>query len=259
VHAEEIDRSGYPSYVATRFDDAVDAYSVVSNELKERMVEYGVAEKKLHVIHLGVDPAVFDPGHTEPAIPMLEEQFPILYPHRLTDQKDPLLMVTIMKALREAGSSATIHVVGEGDLRPALEAAVDGAGLRDRVVFHGAHADVAGWYRATKATLLTSRFEGIPLVVYEAMAMGHPVVAADVNGTHELLNDDCGFLIRPRESVAAYVAAIERLEREPGLAERQGVAGRQRILEHFTVEDMAAGHLALYRQLAADYLVGTLP
>lgn len=256
LHAEEFDHTGYPSYVATRFDAAVDAYSVVSEDLKQRMLEYGVMESKVHVIYLGVDAAAFDPARTTPAIPTLEGHFPILYPHRLTEQKDPLLMVAVMEGLRQEGSTAVVHVVGDGDLRGVVEAAVGRAGLRDRIMFHGARSDLAGWYQATGATLLTSRFEGIPLVVYEAMAMQRPVVAADVNGTGEVLDANCGFLIRPRDSVAAYVAAILRLEREPGLAELQGAAGRRRIVERFTVERMASGHALLYRRLAAEYLSG---
>ena len=252
LHAEEFDHTGYPSYVATRFDAAVDAYSVVSEDLKRQMLEYGVEESKVHVIYLGVDTATFDPARTAPAILATEGPFPILYPHRLTEQKDPLLMVAIMEALRREGSAAVIHVVGDGDLRPMVEAAVDRAGLRDRILLHGARSDLAGWYQATRATLLTSRFEGIPLVVYEAMAMQRPVVAAAVNGTHEVLDAECGFLIQPRDSVPAYVAALLRLEREPGLTESQGETGRRRILAHFTVEHMATGHAVLYRQLVAE-------
>jgi glycogen synthase len=226
---------------------------VVSRDLKDRLVEYGVSPSKIQVIHLGIDPTAFDPNRATPAF-LPDGRFAILYPHRLTDQKDPLLMVTIMAALRDEGSTAVVHVVGDGELRGALETAIDGLGLRDRVFLHGARAEMAAWYRATGATLLTSRFEGIPLVAYEAMAMQRPVVAPDVNGTGELVDEASGFLIRPRDSVPAYVAALRRLECEAGLAERLGTGGRQRILDHFTLDRMARAHEALYHRLTADRL-----
>jgi glycosyltransferase involved in cell wall biosynthesis len=256
LHAEEPEQTGYPPYVATRFDNWIDAYSVVSENLRDRLLEYGVPPHKLHVIHLGVDLDAFDPGRATPAFVPPEGQFPILYPHRLVDQKDPLLMVAVVAALRDGGSRAVVHVVGDGPLRAEIVAAVERAALEDRVVLHGPQQDVRPWYAATAATLLTSRFEGIPLVAYEAMAMRRPVVAPDVNGTHELVDGRSGFLISQRDSVAEYVSAILRLEREPGLAEKLGAAGRQRIGEDFTLDRMASRHQALYRELAIEFLAG---
>lgn len=252
VHAEEEGRAGYPAYVATRFDEVVDAYSLVSQGLAERMGEYGVDAAKAHVIYLGVDAGVFDPDRVVPALAPATGGLQVLFPHRLADQKDPLLMVEVAAALREAGSAAVVHVVGDGELRPALERAIEDAGLGSHVILHGSQRDMPGWYAGTDVALLTSRFEGVPLVAYEAMAMGRPVVAADVGAVRELIDEATGFVVEPRDSVDGYVAALLALEADPGWRQRLGEEGRRRVMSRFTVEGMAQAHERLYTRLVGD-------
>jgi glycosyltransferase involved in cell wall biosynthesis len=252
LHAEEEGRAGYPSYVATRFDDAVDAYSLVSQGLADRMCEYGVDPSKAHVIYLGVDATTFDPDRATPAPVPAAPGLQILFPHRLSEQKDPLLMVEVAAALRRRGSEAVVHVVGDGDFRPALEQAIEAAGLGDRVILHGTSRHMPAWYAATDVTLLTSRFEGVPLVAYEAMAMGRPVVAGEVGAIGELVDEHTGFVVRPRDSLEGYVAALLALEQGPGLRHSLGQEGRRRVLARFTVESMAQAHERLYAHLLGD-------
>ena len=116
----------------------------------------------------------FVPGTARPAVEVEAGPFNVLFPARLVRQKDPLAMVAAAAALHDAGVDFHVHVVGEGELEPATREAVAAAGLDGRVLFHGSRADMPSWYEACDAVLLTSVFEGIPVVVYEAMAMGVP-------------------------------------------------------------------------------------
>jgi glycosyltransferase involved in cell wall biosynthesis len=261
LHVEEEDRSGYCRYVCTRYDNLVDRYSVTSATLGEALLDYGVSPSKISVIYTGIDHAVeFNPdaGTTETlggaSAEEGERPFGILFAGRLTEQKDPFLMVRVIRALHDAGSSAVVHVVGEGELRPSVEAAVQAAGLADHIRFHGVALDMAGWYARTDVTLLTSRFEGLPFVVFEAMAMRHPVVAADVGGTHEILDDGSGFLVRDRTDISAFVGFLLRLERDPALRRRMGDVARRKVVAELGVERMAADHESLYRGLVDRYL-----
>lgn len=263
LHAEEKDRSGYCRYVCTRYNNLVDRYSVTSATLGVALLDYGVSPSKISVIYTGIDHAAeFNPDgnearppiETSAAVP--EERLDILFPGRLTDQKDPLLMVEIVRSLHDAGSKAVVHVVGDGELRPAVEAAVQAAGLADHVRFHGFALDMAPWYAQTDVTLLTSRFEGLPFVVFEAMAMRRPVVSPDVGGTHEILDEGSGFLVRDRTDVSAYVEFLLRLERDPGLRRSMGDAGRRKVVADLGVETMAIAHASLYRELVDQYLEG---
>lgn len=254
LHAEEHpEGTGYPRYVAQRYNGHVDAYSVVSAFLKNRLEGYGVAPEKQHVIRLGVNTAAFDPSRVKPEpIERGGDELHVLFPARLAWQKDPLLMVEVAAHLRDAGAQTIFHVVGDGELRNELQAAVAHRGVEDRVLIHGAALDMPPWYAATDVTLLTSRYEGVPLAIYEAMAMERPVVVADVGGTAEVVDDTVGFLIRDRDDADAYAGALLELESDPGLRRRMGVVARESALAEFPIEAMARRHESLYEALVAN-------
>jgi glycosyltransferase involved in cell wall biosynthesis len=261
LHVEEEDRSGYCRYVTTRYGNLVDAFSVTSVDLAEKLRRYHVSPSRLNVIYTGLDTDEFAPdgaGPRLPASPNPSGGLDILFPARLTAQKDPFLMVKVAAALRDAGSSAVIHVVGDGELRGEVEAAVGVAGLVDRVLFHGSAHDMRPWFRGTDVTLLTSAFEGLPFVIFEALGMGRPVVVPDLGGTREVVDGEVGFLIEDRGQVQPYTNALLALEKDPRRREALGKAGRRRVMERFTVTQMASDHARLYHSLAAQYAVSGL-
>lgn len=262
LHVEEADRSGYCRYVTTRYGNLVDAFSVTSEDLRDKLLRYHVSPSKMHVIYTGLDTDTeFDPGlppATEVPVRRSGDELHVLYPVRLTAQKQPMVMVRVAAGLREAGASTVIHVVGDGELGAEVRAEVAASGLGDRVLFHGSSHDMAPWYRATDATLLTSCFEGMPFVVFESLGMERPVVVPDVGGTRELVDDQVGFLVARHDDVDAYVNALLALERTPALRAALGAAGRRRIVDGYTVAHMADAHAGLYRRLVAEQAVAGL-
>ena len=102
--------------------------------------------------------------------------------------------------------------------------------------------------------MLPSRFEGFPLVVLEAMALGLPVVAYDVGGVSEAVVDGTtGFTVRAGDRTAL-VDRIEELLRAPDRAERMGDRGRSRVLESFGVEPMVEAYESIYQEILAKYV-----
>jgi len=260
LHVEEEDRSGYCRYVATRYDNLINAYSVTSKDLTGALGDYEISPDKMSVIYTGIDAdQEFNPETV--ALPpeflahakIDEPGFPILYPSRLEEQKDPLLMVRIAAALKEAGSAAVIHVVGDGSLRAQVENAIAEMGVQERVLLHGASRQMPRWYKGTAATLLTSRFEGLPYVIYEAMAMERSVIVSNVGANAELVDETTGFLIEDRAQISAYVRAITALENDPVLLATMGVAARRKLSSAFSLAQMAHAHEALYHRLAGAY------
>ncbi|MFL5885092.1 MAG: glycosyltransferase family 4 protein, partial [Thermoleophilaceae bacterium] len=252
LHVEEDDRSGFVRYVTTRYGNLVDAFSIVSAHLTDVVVgEYEIPRFKCHTMHLGVDAEEeFSPGRVSPVREVEPGPFNVLYPVRLVRQKDPLTMVAAAAALRDTGVDFRVHVVGEGELEPQVREAVASAGLEDRVLFHGSRADMPGWFAACDAVLLTSVFEGVPVVVYEAMAMAKPLVSPRLAPIAEVVDDDCATLVEPGSDGAAYADALTQLARDPGLRDRKGAAARARATEHFTLERTARAHEQLYEQIA---------
>lgn len=250
-HGEEPQRAGYVRYVATRYGDLVDAFSVTTSTLGPHLDEYDIPAGKRWVIHIGVDAEhEFSPDHVLAAEGVQANTFHILFPARLTAQKDPLLMLDVATNLRASGLRFQIHVLGDGDLSESVGQSVRDRHLEREVILHGAIENVAPWYRACQAVMLTSAYEtSPPRAVYEAMAMGLPAVVPNFPEMQELVVDGTGLLIDPRDRAAGYAEALLALAGDQAMARAIGDAGRARVCSRFTVERMAAQHASLYQQL----------
>lgn len=252
LHVEEADRSGYVRYVTTRYGNLVDRFSVTSEHLAAAVRDYGIPPDRIEVIYIGVDAEEeFSPQRVEPIEGLDDDRFHVLFPARIVQQKDPLLMVEVAGALRDHGVRFQIHVLGEGDLEAAVKARVADLNLDDEVKIHPPTATPQRWYAGSDAVLLTSEFEGVPAVVFEAMAMGVPVVASALPGNSELLGAGYDGLIEAREWVPHYVEELARLAKDPSYKESHGKELRQRAREHFSLEQMARAHEGLYEEVAS--------
>jgi len=254
LHVEEDTRMGYVRYVATRYANLVDAFSVTSRHLARTMIEdYDVSPTKCVVIHTGVDAErEFAPDAVEPKSGLGEDgRAEILFLGRLVPQKDPHLMLEIVAALHAETDAFRVNVVGYGDLGPELEEAVRAQGLEDVVVMRGPTHEPARWLAGSDLLLMTSVYEGIPYVLFEAMAMEVPAVAPALPGVRELMNGAGGQMIEVRDDVPAYVDALRALIESPAARRAHGRAARARVREHFSLERMGTEHGALYERLLA--------
>jgi glycosyltransferase involved in cell wall biosynthesis len=123
------------------------------------------------------------------------------------------------------------YLFGEGPLRPALEAQARALNLGDRFVFGGFTRDVARTVSAFDMEVFPSLWEGTPLTVFEALAMGKPIVATDADGLVDVLTHERDALIVPKRDAAALAAGIVRLIDSPedrgALAVRARITGQQ--------------------------------
>lgn len=253
LHVEEADRSGYVRYVTTRYGNLVDRFSVTSEHLAAAVRDYGIPPDRIEVIYIGVDAEEeFSPERVEPIEGLDDDRFHVLFPARIVQQKDPLLMVEVAGALRDQGVRFQIHVLGEGDLEDAVKSRVAELKLEDEVKIHPPTATPQRWYAGADAVLLTSEFEGVPAVVFEAMAMGVPVVASALPGNSELLGAGYDGLIEARGWVPHYVEELARLAEDPSYKESHGKELRERAREHFTLEQMVRAHERLYEEVAPE-------
>lgn len=250
LHVEEPNRSGYVRYVTTRFGNLVDSFSVTSHHLGRAVSGYGIPRDKISVIYTGVDAErEFNPGAVRP-VPLAEGPGHVLFAGRLTEQKDPLLMADVVSALVDRGRDVQVHVVGEGELEDGLRHRAAALDLGEAIRIHPPTHDLAPWYAACDAVLMTSRFEGVPYVVYEAMAMATPVVAPALPGNLELLDEECGgLLVEDRADVDAYAECLCRILDDPAERHALGLRGRERVLAGYSLERMGAQHGALYRTI----------
>jgi glycosyltransferase involved in cell wall biosynthesis len=116
--------------------------------------------------------------------------------------------------------------VGEGPLRPELEAQAARLRLGDRFRFAGFARDVAHVVSGFDLSVFPSLWEGTPLTVFEALAMGKPIVATDADGLVDVLTNDRDALVVPRRDPAALAEAMVRLADEPATRARLAAAAR---------------------------------
>ena len=154
---------------------------------------------------------------------------------------------TLVEALARIDADYRASFVGEGPDRAAVAADVRRR-VAGRVEFLGARRDVPELLAAADLFVLSSRSEGLPISVLEAMAAGLPVVATNVGGVSELVVDgETGFLVPPADP-RALAEAVGRLLRDPHLRHRFGAAGRRRAERRFDVARFHEAHVRLYCQ-----------
>jgi glycosyltransferase involved in cell wall biosynthesis len=169
----------------------------------------------------------------------------------VTRLKAPKDGVTLAQALaRLERGSYRASIVGDGPDRPEVEAALGDAGE-----LLGERGDVPQLLASADVFVLSSRSEGLPMSILEAMAAGLPVVASAVGGIPELVADgETGLLVPPGDA-DALAAALQRLVGDPELRRRMGAASAERAEREFSLEAVRAAHVALYDRL----LTGGMP
>ena len=163
---------------------------------------------------------------------------------RLAEPKDALTLVRALAAV--PGRPFTALLVGDGPDRPSVEAEVRRLGLQDAVALAGTRDDVPELLARADVFALSSRSEGAPLSILEAMAAGLPVVSSRVGGVPELVVDgETGLLVPPGDP-AAMAVALGRLVADAGLRYRLGAAGRERAQRCFDLRRQRCAHLDCY-------------
>lgn len=157
---------------------------------------------------------------------------------RLTAQKGyPYLLDAFARVV--ASTSATLWILGEGELRGDIESRSRRLGIGERVRLLGFQSNPFRFMAAADLFALSSIFEGFGNVIVEAMAAGAPVVATDCpHGPAEILGSEAGLLVPPRDP-EALAGAILRVLGDPGLAGRLRARGRQRA-QDFHIRRIAA-------------------
>jgi glycosyltransferase involved in cell wall biosynthesis len=146
---------------------------------------------------------------------------------RLHDSKGNSFLVEAARHVIDQRPQARFYLFGEGPLRADLEAQAARLGLGDRFVFAGFAKDVARVVSAFDMSVFPSLWEGTPLTVFEALAMGKPIVATDADGLVDVLHADRDAIIVPRRDPPALAAAIVRLIDRPDERARLAAAARE--------------------------------
>ena len=173
----------------------------------------------------------------------------ILVSARLAPIKQHRLLFDALDRLPASVLPVEVHLLGDGPLRSDLERRA--TRLREGVAvrFHGFRDDLPAVLPAADLVALSSRREGMPLALIEAMAAGVPVVATAVGGVPELVIQGKTGLLVPDGDSGSLAFALGRVLSDLQLARRLGIAGRRRALERHGLDRVVREHAELYRRL----------
>jgi glycosyltransferase involved in cell wall biosynthesis len=212
----------------------------------------GVPPQKISVIYNAVDLQRFSPRKASrerwrQKLDLPEEALLVGGVGRLHYQKNFPLFLEVAAEVAARLPQAIFVIAGEGPERAALEEWSQKLGIASQVRFLGFVKEMPEFYHSLDLLLLTSHFEGTPLTVLEAMAMGVPVVASHVDGVGEIIKDGQDGLLVPPGRRELFVQGICRLLQDRSLWRRLSQAGQHKARQRFSAE-------AMVRQVEAIYL-----
>jgi glycosyltransferase involved in cell wall biosynthesis len=230
----------------------------VSHATKAEMVAGGVPAESVTVIHNAIDTVAWAPDRgTESfrAELALSGTFPVIgYVGRINQEKDLDTWLRAAAMVAQKYPTAKFVLVGDGrgdDTQSNLEQLAKTLGIENNLIFPGYRSSLQSVYAAFDIFMLSSRREGLPNCILEAMAMGLPVVTTDVAGAKELVKDQETGYVLPQGDVQGLGAALLKLVDDSVLRERFRRAGRERIEKEFSfanrlrrIEDLYEGVLA---------------
>lgn len=209
---------------------------------------------RIHVVHCGLDDAWFD-GETAP----ITHPTNLVSVARLSEQKGHGILLAALAEVAATGREFSMRLVGDGELRPEIEAQIEALGLSDKVEITGwasedevkaAIADSAGF-------VLPSFAEGLPVVIMEALAAGRPVISTYVAGIPELVRPNKSGWLVPAGSVSKLTTAIcELLDAPAEELDAMGAIGRLAVAERHRATTEAGKLDALFPQSSGGKQAG---
>ena len=228
----------------------------VSENLRRRVVaEEGIAPARVEVLHNAIDVrAIAAAGRADAREQALagERGLRVGAVGRLEYRKDHLTLVRAAARVVSEIPAATFFLAGEGPDRPKIEAEIARLNLGSSVFLLGERHDVPELLHSFDVYVLSSITEGLSLSILEAMAAGCPVVATDVGGNPELLDDGRAGILTAARDPEALALAIIRLLKSPAQRETLAQAARHRALERFDVHSVARRLEALYERAVLE-------
>ena len=260
-HGRELWRKGWlkSRFIWDRFSARlVDRIIAVSGATARYLVEQkGIPQEKIVVICSAVDLGQFDPAWPAPeelkaSLGFRDSDPVLLVAGRLEPQKGHRVLLEAMPAVLQEFPNARLVCLSDGSLLNDLKEMATRKGLSDCVRFVGRQPDVRDWLAIADLSVLPSFYEGLPLAPIESLAAGRPIVATAVDGTPEVVIDGKTGLTVPPGNPKRLAEAIRRMLRDRTWALETARAGRQHVLQNFSIEKLVRLTQELYLETWAQ-------
>lgn len=221
-----------------------DLVVAVSRSVEEDLLSQGWPAAKVRRVTSGLDlgkwPLRPQPDPDNPVVAMTA---------RMNPEKGHSVLLQAMPLILQHCPRTRFLLLGHGPLMEKIREELASLGISDRVRLAGYRSDLPDLYRHVLVGVAPSLSEAFGFAAAEFMASGIPVVASDVGGHRELMEDQVSGLLVPRGNPVDLAVAVIRLLSDPELAQKLGAGGRRRIQEEFTADVMAQKMISCYREL----------
>lgn len=239
-------RNRFYEYLQRRAFRRFDAVVAVSRPLGERLARAGVPKSRIHTVPNAwrrSAPAL-DRATARRLLGIPVEDFVVGWVGRLSREKGPDVLVDALATLDDVPLS--VSIVGAGTQRDWLEARAEQQRIGDRIRWHGLVPQAERLFPAFDVLVLSSRTEGTPVVLFEAMAAGVPVVTTAVGGVPDVVSAEQALLV-PSGEPRALAAAIRDVYTRPAAAAQRAHAARARLERDFGVSPWLERYVDIYR------------
>lgn len=214
---------------------------------------YGADISKIDVIYNGVDDSLFKP---RPKPEHLKNTPTVVAAARIFDLKDILTMIRTCNVVKEEIPNVKFLVYGNKDAVPEYtkecESLIKDLQLENSFYLKGFHSNPELLYAEGDISILTSISEGFPYTVIESMSCAVPVVATDVGGVSEALDEKCGYICKPKDHDEIGKQVITLLKNEK-LRKWMGENTRKKVMENFTIENFVSEFEKTYENLSVEH------
>jgi glycosyltransferase involved in cell wall biosynthesis len=226
--------------VLRNFSDIV----AVSENVRKKLLDSGVSARKVRIIRNGIDVGKFRTNRawTEDAhAPLI-----VGLAGRLSVEKGVDIFLRVAAGVRHTFPEVRFVIVGEGPERATLEQIIKGLDLEELVSMPGRCNDMRSFYHSLDVLVSSSRMEGLPMGLLEAMASGLPVIATDVGDVSKIVHDGETGILVPSEDEEALEEAIIGVLRNISLRQSLGKEAAAFIEKEFSAASMTAQYLKIY-------------
>lgn len=212
----------------------------ISHEIQTMMKEYYHLKQDAELVYNPVDVKLFSKAEKVP-----HDSFVVLNIGRLSEQKNQRLLIEAFSQLQQRYGNAELYILGDGPFRKELQDMIEQQGLAECVHLEGNVEHVEKYCAKADVFVLSSIYEGLPLVVLEAMAASLPVIATDVGGVKDIVTDN-GILVESGnrdQMVNALITLMENLN----LRRDMSIKSYENV-QQFDSEKIADQYICLYRE-----------
>ena len=230
----------------------------VSPETQRAAVSLGLGRKRIIMVPNGISPMELTPrAEARKALGITNDTMAVGFIGRLVHQKAPEILVEAFARVASLLPGTRLVMVGAGPMEASLRALAGRHGIDDMILWLG-HRDARTVLSAFDLLALSSRFEGLPYVLLEALAAGLPIVATTASGGELLIQPGNNGILVPPENPSALAEALIGLLSDPQRLAAYGDASRQRVKD-FTLEKMVSRTLSAYASAVKKPVIDSWP